>query len=60
MLAQWLYDLVEDEKLLNFNIRYMIEGLFAMDDFVSDFDVEGDLRGWYIPVTADKKSKIDH
>ena len=59
MLAQWLYDLVEDEKLLNYNIRYMIEGLFAMDDFVSDFDVEGDLRGWYIPVTADKKSKID-
>ena len=30
-----------------------------MDDFVSDFDVEGDLRGWYIPVSADKKSKID-
>lgn len=59
ILAQWLYDLVEDNKLLNFNIRYLIEGLFAMDDFVSDFDVEGDERGWYIPVTADKKSKID-
>jgi hypothetical protein len=59
LLAQWLYDLVEDNKLLDHNIRYMIEGLFAMDDFVSDFDVEGDDRGWYIPVTADKKGKID-
>ena len=28
-------------------------------DFVNDFDIEGDERGWYIPVTADKKSKID-
>lgn len=58
-LAQWLYDLVEDNKLLDYNITYQIEGLFAMDDFVNDFDVEGDQRGWYIPVTADKKSKAD-
>jgi hypothetical protein len=58
-IATWLYDLVEDNKLLGFNIRYLIEGLFAMDDFVNDFDIEGDERGWYVPVTADKKSKID-
>ncbi|CAM2903687.1 hypothetical protein [Flavobacterium frigoris] len=58
-LAEWLYDLVEDHKLLDYNITYQIEGLFAMDDFVNDFDTEGDERGWYIPVTADKKSKID-
>ena len=58
-LAEWLYDLVEDNNLLDYNISYQIEGLFAMDDFVNDFDTEGDVRGWYIPVTADKKSKID-
>lgn len=58
-LAEWLYDLVEDNNLLDYNITYQIEGLFAMDDFVNDFDTEGDVRGWYIPVTPDKKSKID-
>lgn len=58
-LAEWLYDLVQDHNLLNYNIRFKIEGLFAMDDFVNDFDIEGDKRGWYIPVTADKKNKID-
>jgi hypothetical protein len=58
-LAEWLYNLVEDEKLLEYNIRYKIEGLFAMDDFVNDFDLEGDKRGYYVPVTADKKNKAD-
>ncbi|URC13953.1 hypothetical protein [Flavobacterium sp. B183] len=56
-LAKWLYDLVEDHNLLNYNIRYKIEGLFAMDEFVNDFDLEGDERGWHVPVTADKKGK---
>jgi len=56
-VAKWLYDYVADSKLLNHNIKYKIEGLFAQDDFVNDFDLEGDQRGWYIPVTADRKPK---
>lgn len=56
-VAKWLYDYVQDNNLLKYNIKYKIEGLFAMDEFVNDFDTEGDERGWYIPVTADKKSK---
>jgi predicted phage terminase large subunit-like protein len=56
-VAKWLYDFVEENQLLNYNVRYKIEGLFAQDEFVNDFDLEGDDRGWYIPVTADKKSK---
>ncbi len=55
--AEWLYNLYEDRKLEKYGIKYKIEGLFAMDDFVNDFDVEGDKRGYHIPVTADKKSK---
>ena len=35
----------------------MIEGLFAMDEFVNDFDTEGEARGYYIPMVADKRSK---
>lgn len=57
--AQWLYDQYEKFELDKFNIRYMIEGLFAMDEFTSDFDVEGEKRGYYIPVVADKRSKTD-
>ena len=49
----------EDKKLEKYSIKYRIEGLFAMDDFVNDFDNEGDLRGYYIPVVADKRTKAD-
>lgn len=55
--AEWLYDIYEKYKLQNFGISYMIEGLFAMDEFVNDFDTEGDKRGYYIPVTASKRTK---
>lgn len=55
--AKWLYDLYEDKKLDRYNISYFIEGLFAMDEFVNDFDTEGDERGYHIPVVADKRGK---
>lgn len=59
-LAKWLYDLYQDKNLKEVSkIRYYIEGLFAMDEFVNDFDTEGDDRGYYIPVTADKRPKAD-
>lgn len=57
--AIWLYDLYEKLKLSKYNISYKIEGLFAMDEFVHDFDKEGDERGYYIPVVADKRNKAD-
>jgi len=57
--ATWLYDMYEQYRLKYHNIRYFIEGLFAMDEFVSDFDEEGEKRGYYIPVVADKRSKAD-
>ena len=56
-VAKWLYDFVEKTNLMQYNCRYKIEGLFAQDEFVNDFDTEGDERGWYVPVVADKKSK---
>jgi len=58
-IAAWLYDLYEDKKLDKASIKYRIEGLFAMDEFVNDFDIEGDKRGYHIPVVADKRPKID-
>ncbi len=58
-VAEWLYDYVADNNLLKYNIKYKIEGLFAQDDFVNDFDLVGDNRGWYVPVVADQKSKAN-
>lgn len=58
-IAEWLYNLYEDKKLEKGAIKYRIEGLFAMDEFVNDFDIEGDNRKYHIPVVADKRPKID-
>lgn len=58
-VAQWVYDLYESRKLIAFNIRYKIEGLFAMDEFISEFDHEGAERGYYIAVVADKRGKTN-
>ena len=60
VLAKWLYDLYETTELRTCRkVRYWIEGLFSMDEFVNDFDAEGDARGYYIPVQADKRPKAD-
>jgi hypothetical protein len=61
-VAKWLYDIYEDKNLLNEAIHYLIEGLFAMSEFVNDFDDEGEARGYYIPVvskTEPKPNKFD-
>lgn len=62
-VAKWLYDTYEQELLQRHNIRYLIDGLFAQDEFINDFDTEGNERGYYIPVIANKKNygnKFDH
>lgn len=60
VMVKWLYDLYESTELHNCKkVRYWIEGLFSMDEFVNDFDTEGDLRRYYIPVKADKRPKGD-
>jgi predicted phage terminase large subunit-like protein len=57
--AEWVYNLYEDKNLSGQNIKYKIEGLFAMDEFLHEFDNEGDVRGYHIPVVADKKGKAN-
>lgn len=57
--AIWLYNLYEDRNLEKYNVKYLIEGLFAQDEFVDDFNTEGDNRGYHIPVVADEKSKAN-
>lgn len=57
--AEWLYNLYVDKGLHRFHVTYKIEGLFAQDEFISDFDHEGDERGFHIPVVADKRGKAN-
>lgn len=56
-VAKWLYEKVAENNLLKYNIRYYVEGLFAQDEFVSDFDLVGNEYGFVIPVVADKQTK---
>jgi hypothetical protein len=59
-VAKWLYDIYEDKRLDKFdNIAYKFEGLFAMSEFVNDFDSEGDERNYYIPIIPSKARKGD-
>ncbi|WP_293050841.1 hypothetical protein [Paludibacter sp.] len=58
-MAQWLYDLYEDKHLSKENIQYMFEGMFAMSEFQNDFDEEGDVRGYYIPIVPSNRAKGD-
>ena len=63
LAAEWLYDLFEDKKLARYNIRYLFDGLFAQDEFANDFDAEGDIRGYHIPIVPNKEKygdKYDH
>ena len=55
--AAWLYNLYEEYNLKEYSITYKIEGLFAQNEFINDFDEEGDTRGYYIPIVADQRSK---
>ena len=59
VVAGWLYDKYEDRNLGRYNIRYLIDGLFAQDEFVNDFDSEGEERGFYIAVIANKEKYGD-
>lgn len=58
-MAKWLYDIYEDKKLDKESIQYLFEGLFAMSEFLNDFDEEGDDRGYYIPIVPSKRAKGD-
>jgi predicted phage terminase large subunit-like protein len=58
-VAKWLYNIYEDLSLSVLPVNYYVEGLFAMDEFTSDFDMEGANRGYYIPILPDKKNTQD-
>ncbi|MEH0154671.1 phage terminase large subunit [Limibacter armeniacum] len=58
--VQWCYDLYED-RLQHGKVpcAMMMEGNFIQDKFINEFDEEGDRRGYYLPVVADRKPKAN-
>lgn len=57
--VKWLYDLEEDAKAQGVTITHYIEGNFIQSQFLDDFDMEGDERGWYMSIISDLRSKGD-
>lgn len=55
--ADWVYDFDEICRENEAVINWFIEGNFIQDDFINDFDEEGEKRGYFIPITADKRNK---
>lgn len=54
--VKWWYDL-EDSFPSNVACTHYFEGNFIQDKFSDDFDAEGDVRGWYLNIVSDKRSK---
>lgn len=39
------------------DVKYMIEANFIQNQFLNDFDLEGDIRGYYLPISGDMRQK---
>ena len=58
-LVRWCYDLYEWSLEQNIPIRFMMEASFMQDIILDDFTIEGNLRGYQLPITGDKRKKPD-
>ena len=58
-LVRWCYDLYEWSLEIGLPIRFMMETSFMQDIILDDFTVEGNLRGFQLPITGDMRKKPD-
>lgn len=58
-MVRWFYDL--HERMLQENVicNYYIEANFLQDIILDEFTTEGNIRGYQLPIRADKRSKPD-
>lgn len=54
--VKWFYDFHESlpEGVI---VYYIMEGKFIQDDFLEDFEIEGDERGYQLPIQLDDEDK---
>jgi len=56
--VKWLYDYHETLPQ-NATVHYKIEGRFIQTDFLEDFELEGEQRGYQLPILPDNKEKAN-
>lgn len=56
--VKWMYDLYEQTRD-KCSINFYMEEVFLQGMFFDDFEAEGKIRGYYLPIRGDKRSKPD-
>ncbi len=58
-MVRWCYDLYEFAKKDSIAIHFYMEANFMQDAILYDFRTEGSMRGYQLPISADKRKKPD-
>lgn len=58
-MVRWFYDLYERVCAANAVCSYYIEANFLQDTLLDEFTREGNIRGYQLPITADRRKKPD-
>ena len=58
-MVRWFYDLYEHISAVNAVADYFIEANFLQDIILDEFTREGNLRGYQMPIRADRRKKPD-
>lgn len=57
-MVRWLYDLYERTRDAA-SVHFLMEANFMQDIILDEFEAEGNLRGYQLPIMADKRKKPD-
>ena len=58
-MVRWCYDLYEWSRAQGISVRWYMEDNFMQDTILDEFRREGELRGYQLPITGDKRKKPD-
>ena len=58
-MIRWLYDLYEWSLDQGIAIKWYMEANFMQDIILDEFRTEGELRGYQLPISGDKRKKPD-
>jgi len=58
-MVRWCYDLYEWSQEVGIAIRFVMEANFMQDIILDDFTIEGNIRGYQLPITGDTRKNPD-
>ena len=58
-MVRWQYDLYERTRESGVVVQFYMEANFMQDIILDEFVREGELRGYQLPITADRRKKPD-